>query len=145
MLLYNLHRPNNSWDLATWVVKECHVSLLHWSEVVACYMFRHYIEIPGIWKQRWFCTWICSDTCMQSLVKTKMRIENQKNIPSQGSGSVFAAKSSIENFISWPFSRRDSGSAFISQYWRPDDCAGGFEEADFEGASVDFLVDFEGF
>lgn len=37
------------------------------------------------------------------------------DIPSQGSGSFAAAKSSIENFTSFPFSRRDSGSAFISQ------------------------------
>jgi len=40
------------------------------------------------------------------------------DLPSQGSGSVLAARSSIENFISRPFSRRDSGSAFMSQYWR---------------------------
>lgn len=42
-----------------------------------------------------------------------------ENIPSQGSGSVFEARSSIENLMSWPFSIRDSGSAFKSQYWRP--------------------------
>lgn len=36
-------------------------------------------------------------------------------IPSQGSGSALAARSSIENLISWPRSIRDSGSAFISQ------------------------------
>ena len=45
----------------------------------------------------------------------------RNNIPSQGSGSVFAARSSIENLMSWPFSRRDSGSAFMSQYCRPDE------------------------
>ncbi len=38
------------------------------------------------------------------------------HLPSQGSGSVLAARSSMENLISWPLSSRDSGSAFISQY-----------------------------
>lgn len=37
--------------------------------------------------------------------------------PSQPSGSVLAARSSIENLTSTPFSIRDSGSAFMSQYW----------------------------
>lgn len=37
-------------------------------------------------------------------------------MPSQGSGSVFAARSSMENLTSTPFSGRDSGSAFMSQY-----------------------------
>jgi len=44
----------------------------------------------------------------------------EKNVPSQGSGSVLEARSSIENFTSWPFSRRDSGSAFMSQYCRAE-------------------------
>lgn len=45
--------------------------------------------------------------------------EENKYIPSQGSGSVLLAKSSIENLTSTPFSIRDSGSAFMSQYCRP--------------------------
>lgn len=44
---------------------------------------------------------------------------DRTNIPSQGSGSFAAARSSIENLTSTPFSMRDSGSAFISQYERP--------------------------
>lgn len=42
-----------------------------------------------------------------------------ENLPSHGSGSVLAARSSIENLMSLPFSIRDSGSAFKSQYCRP--------------------------
>lgn len=42
-----------------------------------------------------------------------------KNAPSQGSGSFLAARSSIENDTSTPLSRRVSGSALISQYCRP--------------------------
>lgn len=42
--------------------------------------------------------------------------ERTELIPSQGSGSILAARSSIENLMSWPLSKRDSGSAFISQY-----------------------------
>ena len=45
-------------------------------------------------------------------------------VPSQGSGSFLAARSSMENLISFPFSSRDSGSAFMSQYCRPMDEAG---------------------
>lgn len=41
------------------------------------------------------------------------------NVPSHGSGSLRAAKSSMENFTSTPFSSRESGSAFINQYERP--------------------------
>ena len=39
--------------------------------------------------------------------------------PSHGSGSVRAARSSIENLTSTPFSSLDSGSAFMSQYELP--------------------------
>lgn len=39
--------------------------------------------------------------------------------PSQPAGSSHAFRSSIENFMSFPFSIRVSGSAFISQYDRP--------------------------
>lgn len=42
-------------------------------------------------------------------------VNNRANVPSQGSGTVAAARSSIENFTSTPFSMRDSGSAFMSQ------------------------------
>lgn len=38
------------------------------------------------------------------------------DVPSHGSGSVRALRSSIENLTSVPFSRRVSGSAFMSQY-----------------------------
>lgn len=44
---------------------------------------------------------------------------SQPDAPSHCSGSFAAARSSIENLTSTPFSRRDSGSAFISQYERP--------------------------
>jgi len=61
---------------------------------------------------------------------------NHKNLdiysPSQGSGAVFAARSSMENLISRPFSIRDSGSAFMSQYWRPD-----------AGSTFSFLMSLE--
>lgn len=40
-------------------------------------------------------------------------------MPFHGSGSVAARKSSMENLTSTPFSKRDSGSAFINQYDRP--------------------------
>lgn len=39
-------------------------------------------------------------------------------LPSHGSGSFLAARSSIENLMSLPFSILDSGSAFMSQYCR---------------------------
>ncbi|KJR83582.1 uncharacterized protein SPSK_04591 [Sporothrix schenckii 1099-18] len=39
-------------------------------------------------------------------------------MPSQGSGAVHAAKSSMEKRTSTPFSKRDSGSALSSQYCR---------------------------
>lgn len=45
--------------------------------------------------------------------------EEGRTLPSQGSGSFLLAKSSIENLTSTPFSMRVSGSAFMSQYWRP--------------------------
>lgn len=38
------------------------------------------------------------------------------DVPSHGSGSVAACRSSIENLTSTPFTIRDSGSAFRSQY-----------------------------
>lgn len=41
-------------------------------------------------------------------------------LPSHGSGLLRSRKSSIENLTSAPFSMRDSGSAFISQYERPE-------------------------
>lgn len=41
-----------------------------------------------------------------------------ESVPSQGSGSLRERKSSMENFTSTPFSIRESGSAFISQYER---------------------------
>lgn len=46
----------------------------------------------------------------------KLAYYKYKILPSQGSGSVRDAKSSIENLTSTPFSNRDSGSAFNSQY-----------------------------
>ena len=64
------------------------------------------------------------------------------DIPSHGSGSVFAARSSMENFMSCPFSSLDSGSAFMSQYWRPDGGAAGFEPAGFGRDSLGFLIGF---
>lgn len=45
-------------------------------------------------------------------------IEMRWDLPSHGSGSVLAARSSIEKETSTPFSKRVSGSAFISQYCR---------------------------
>src|SRR3954452_22551760 len=50
-----------------------------------------------------------------SLVSFVDYVDYRANIPSQASGTVLAARSSIENFTSTPFSMRDSGSAFISQ------------------------------
>jgi hypothetical protein len=58
--------------------------------------------------------------------------------PSHASGTVFEARSSIENFMSCPFSMRDSGSAFMSQYWRPEGMSG---FAVFEGVGF-VLVGF---
>lgn len=43
-------------------------------------------------------------------------MQKRKDVPSHGSGSVRAARSSIENLTSTPFSMRVSGSAFKSQY-----------------------------
>lgn len=63
--------------------------------------------------------------------------EGTQGLPSQGSGSVLAARSSMENLISMPFSNRDSGSAFMSQYWRPSG-AGGVEVV--VGLVVDLVV-----
>jgi hypothetical protein len=50
-----------------------------------------------------------------SLISLDDYVDDRANIPSQASGTVVAARSSMENFTSTPFSMRDSGSAFISQ------------------------------
>ena len=65
----------------------------------------------------------------------------RRDIPSQGSGSVLAARSSMENLTSWPFSRRDSGSAFRSQYClSPGAAAVVVVVFDFAGLRVSLFV-----
>lgn len=66
-------------------------------------------------------------------------------LPSQGSGSVRDARSSIENFTSTPFSTRDSGSAFMSQYDFSND-RGASSASDFGcvlGCAVSFVSGFD--
>jgi hypothetical protein len=48
-----------------------------------------------------------------------MILLEEESLPSQPSGSSAFIRSSIENLTSTPFSSRDSGSAFISQYCFP--------------------------
>lgn len=87
-----------------------------------------------------FSTWIRSDACYEASVGIIM--DRESVLPSQGSGSVFAARSSIENFMSWPFSNRLSGSAFMSQYWRVDEEP--LEAVGLEGVDAAFLGVFLG-
>ena len=56
---------------------------------------------------------------VSGLEKDKGFAWENKGLPSHGSGSDLLARSSMENFTSCPFSRRDSGSAFSSQYCLP--------------------------
>jgi hypothetical protein len=88
------------------------------------------------------CTLVCSNACGNVVISIVVELKTER-LPSQGSGSVFAARSSMENLISWPFSKRDSGSAFMSQYWRPDE--GGSDVASFDAVEAFPLVAFEGF
>ena len=45
-----------------------------------------------------------------------MALVRARDLPSHGSGSVLAARWSMEKATSTPFSNLDSGSAFINQY-----------------------------
>lgn len=65
-----------------------------------------------------------------------------KDLPSQGSGSFLAAKSSIEKDTSTPLSRRVSGSALMSQYCRPPaGAASTFPSSSF-ASSFAFFIPF---
>lgn len=81
---------------------------------------------------------------MPEVVEVSRLLEDirRRDLPSHGSGSVLAARSSIENLMSCPFSRRDSGSAFMSQYWRPE---GALEIDGMVGVTPFSFVDFFGF
>lgn len=65
-------------------------------------------------------TWICSDSFRRSVSELQSIGIADGDLPSHGSGTLFAARSSMENLISCPFSSRVSGSAFMSQYCLSD-------------------------
>jgi len=101
MLLHNLHGPYDGGLLAVGVVEESQVALLHGPEVVAGYV----VTDP--------CVYLVSKTSQTDITRSGVQEEN--DLPSQGSGPVLAARSSIENLTSTPFVIRVSGSAFKSQ------------------------------
>lgn len=71
----------------------------------------------------------------------------RRDSPSHGSGSVLAARSSIENLMSLPFSILDSGSALRSQYCRPvgPSTSAALAFAVEAVVDLDFLTGFMGF
>lgn len=103
MLLHYLHGADDARLLAIRLIEEGEIPLLHGAQIVPSYIVSY----------SWW--WL--------IRKIPLKIKPTfffVHSPSHGSGSVLAARSSMENLTSTPFSMRDSGSALSSQYDFPE-------------------------